>query len=183
MKERAWRKWEVAGLFFTLIWGNVFHFVFDWSGENVAVGAIAAVNESVWEHMKLLTVPWVLFSLVTFFAQGRSGDSLLPRAVGLAVGAAFIPVAYYSYVGITGSNISLVNILIYQLAVLLAFFLSWHLQGRGIGRGRGRAFLGGAILLLMLVLAVVWTYYPPQLPLFTDPQTGHTGLPKNESRS
>lgn len=180
MKERAWRKWEVAGLFFVLVWGNVFHFVFDWSGENAIVGAIAAVNESVWEHVKLLVVPWVLVSFAEFLALRRSGAVLLRRAVGLVSGMLFIPVAYYSYVGSTGSNVAIINILIFQLAALLAFGVSWYLGSRGKCRGKGWSMLGGIVLLFMLALTVVWTYYPPQLPLFTDPQTGHTGWLKGE---
>ena len=64
MADRKWRKWELAGLFVTLILGNLLHFVFDWSGENSIVAAFAAVNESTWEHMKLLVIPWVVWSLV-----------------------------------------------------------------------------------------------------------------------
>lgn len=181
MNDRAWRKWEVAGLFFTLIWGNLFHFVFDWSGQNAIVGAIAAVNESVWEHIKLLIVPWVLWSVVEAVALRRSrGSVLAPRAAALVAGALFIPVAYYSYVGISGSSVSIVNIIIFQLAVLLAFFVSWRMQDKGKLRGKGWAILGAAVLLALLALAVVWTYYPPQLPVFADPQSGQRGLPPKE---
>lgn len=180
MREKAWRKWEVAGLFFTLVWGNLFHFVFRWTGENVVVGAIAAVNESVWEHVKLLIVPWVLWSVVSCAAQRRSrGSVLAPRAAALAVGVLCIPAAYYTYVGISGSNVSIVNIIIFQLSVLLAFFCSWRWQERGALRGKGWAVLAALLLLGLLVLVVVWTYLPPQLPLFVDPQTGQTGIVRN----
>lgn len=183
MSDRAWRKWEIAGLFFALIWGNLFHFVYDWSGQNALVGAIAAVNESVWEHVKLLVVPWVLWSVVEAVALRRSrGGVLIARGLGLLAGAAFIIAAYYTYVGVTGANVSLVNILIFQGAVLLAFFVSWRVQDTGALRGKLWAVLGAVVLLVMVVLAVYWTYAPPALPLFTDPQTGQTGQPAGELR-
>ena len=42
----------------------------------------------------------------------------------------------------------------------------------------GAAVIGGLLILLGLwALFVWWTYDPPQLPLFTDPVTGQTGIP------
>ena len=32
MSDRRWRKWELTGLFVTLIFGNLLHFVYNWSG-------------------------------------------------------------------------------------------------------------------------------------------------------
>lgn len=177
MKDRQWRKWEVAGLFFVLIWGNLFHFVFDWSGQNELVGAVAAVNESTWEHMKLMIVPWVLWSAVEALGLRRSRIHVLPaRAAALLVGVLFIPAAYYTYVGISGANVAIINIIIFQLAVLLAFFISWRLLDKGRLQGIVRTVLGGVILLAVLVLTVYWTYSQPQIPLFTDPLTGQTGI-------
>ena len=177
MKERSWRKWEVAGLFFTLVWGNLFHFVFDWSGENDLVGAIAAVNESVWEHMKLMIVPWVIWSAAEALALRRSRIQLLAsRAAALLVGVLLIPVAYYTYVGSSGANVAILNIVIFQLAVLLAFFVSWRLLDKGRLQGTVWSILGGAVLLALLALTVYWTYSPLEIPLFTDSQTGQTGI-------
>ena len=177
MKERSWRKWEVAGLFFTLVWGNLVHFVFDWSGENELVGAIAAVNESVWEHLKLLIVPWVLWSVVEVLALRRSRICVLPaRAAALLAGVLCIPTAYYTYVGSSGANVAILNIIIFQLAVLLAFFVSWRLLDKGRLQGPLWSILGGGVLLALLTLTVYWTYAPLEIPLFTDSQTGQTGI-------
>ena len=46
--------WEAAGFLWTCGVGTLLHFVYEWSGENVLVAAFSAVNESTWEHMKLL---------------------------------------------------------------------------------------------------------------------------------
>lgn len=49
------------GIGFVLVLGTLSHFFFDWSGENRLVGIFAAVNESTWEHLKLLFFPALLF--------------------------------------------------------------------------------------------------------------------------
>ena len=34
--------------------GVLFHFVYDWTGENAVVGLFTPINESTWERLKLL---------------------------------------------------------------------------------------------------------------------------------
>lgn len=53
--------WELAGALFTAALGTLLHFVYDWSGGWGAAAAFSAVNESTWEHMKLLFSPCSCF--------------------------------------------------------------------------------------------------------------------------
>ena len=178
MADRKWRKWELAGLFVTLILGNLLHFVFDWSGENRIVAAFAAVNESTWEHMKLLVIPWVVWSLVEAIALRGSRRPVLPgRALGLLTGALFIPTVYYTYTGALGVSSMLVDVLLFQTAVLLGAWVSWRITARGKGSGLLWSLLGLLLLLGIWALFVWWTYDPPLLPIFTDPTNGTVGLP------
>ena len=135
MSDRRWRKWELIGLFVTLIFGNLLHFVYDWSGKNRIVAAFAATNESTWEHMKLLVIPWVVWSLVEAIALREN-----------------------------------------RQPVLLGAWVSWRILAKGSCIGPVWSAVGLLLLLGVWALAVWWTYDPPQLPLFTDPITGQTGL-------
>ena len=103
MKNTRWQAWETIGLLWTLAAGNLLHFVYQWTGENTVAGLFAAVNESTWEHMKLLAVPWVLFSLVEYIALRTDGVAA-PRAAGLLAGLAAIPTLFYTYKGIVGQG-------------------------------------------------------------------------------
>lgn len=176
MTDRRWRTWEIIGLLFTIAAGNLLHFVYGWSGKNDIVAAFAAVNESTWEHMKLLAVPWIVWTVIEWLAVGRGKNSLLAaRAVGLLIGLLVIPALFYTYQGITGLNSSLVNIIIFQVAVLLAFWISWRIQDRRKLSGKVWQWLGGLFLLAIGVIFVIWSYDPPQLPVFADPLTGMVG--------
>ena len=126
MSDKKWRTWEVLGLRFVLAAGNLLHFVYDWTGQSPVVGALAAVNESVWEHMKLLTTPWVLWSIAELVAVGRSGLPVTAaRAAGLLAGLAAIPMLFYTYQGVLGRDLMWLDIAIFQIAVLLGFWVSW----------------------------------------------------------
>ncbi len=175
MEERQ-RKWEIAGLLLTLAAGNLLHFVYGWSGNHSVAAAFAAVNESTWEHMKLLAMPWIAWSLAEAVTGG--GSALFPRAVGLLAGLTAIPTAYYTLRGIAGQPHHMVNILIFQLAVLLAFAVSRRVRKSGRFEGRGWRMLGLALLLILGALFLRWTYHTPDLPIFVDPATGIAGIPR-----
>lgn len=100
-KERERRTLETAGMLFTLLFGNLLHFVYDWTGQAGWAAYLSAVNESTWEHMKLLAVPWLVWTVVTI-AANRCAASALPRAIGLLAGLAAIPALFYTYTGILG---------------------------------------------------------------------------------
>ena len=175
MRDKRRDAWEIAGLLWTLAAGNGLHFVYDWTGESVAAALFASVNESTWEHMKLLAVPWILFSLVEYVAL-RSDGIAGPRAAGLLAGLASVPLLFYTYQGIVGRDVMIVDILIFQAAVLLGAWVSWRILAKGSCIGPVWSAVGLLLLLGVWALAVWWTYDPPQLPLFTDPITGQTGL-------
>ena len=66
-RDRKWRTWETAGLFVVILLGNTLHFVYDWTGQARWAAYVSAVNESTWEHMKLLFFPALLFTAVPVF--------------------------------------------------------------------------------------------------------------------
>lgn len=120
-KERERRTLETAGMLFTLLFGNLLHFVYDWTGQAGWAAYLSAVNESTWEHMKLLAVPWLVWTVVTIVVN-RCAASALPRAIGLLAGLAAIPALFYTYTGILGKSVGVVNILIFQAARAAGIF-------------------------------------------------------------
>ena len=158
MADRRWRKWELAGLFLTLIFGNLLHFVYDWSGQSIAAAVFAAVNESTWEHMKLLVTPWVIWSLVEAVAlRGSRRPVLMARALGVSS--------------------MIADVVLFQAAVLLGAWLSWRIMAAGKLTGPLWSILGALVLLGVWGLFLWWTFDPPVLPIFIDPTNGTVGLP------
>jgi len=52
-KEKPILIFELLGIVFIVLVGSALHFTFELSGDNPLVGVFSAVNESVWEHLKL----------------------------------------------------------------------------------------------------------------------------------
>lgn len=158
----------------TLLLGNLLHFVYDWTGQASWAAYISAVNESTWEHMKLLAVPWILWTAVTILIERRA-DCAAPRAVGLLTGLILIPALFYTYTGICGKSVDVVNVLIFQAAVLAAWLVSRSLQRRGSLSAPLWQGLGILVQLAVAAAFAVWTVNPPDLPLFVDPTNGSRG--------
>lgn len=176
MEKRLMRQ-QLLGVLFVLVTGTVLHFVYGWSGNHPVAGALSAVNESVWEHMKLVFVPLFFLTLGEVFFLGRQWPNfLVSRAVSTVVGTALVPVLYYTYTGIVGTHTLWADILVFILAVLTAFALEGLLLRRGRMEAGWSQAVGLLVLWALAFLFVLWTYRPPQLPLFQDPQTLTYGL-------
>ena len=69
--------YELAGIVFIIILGSLLHFTFEFSGGNPVVGVFSAVNESIWEHLKLAFWPAILFALIELVPLRRDGKQFL----------------------------------------------------------------------------------------------------------
>ncbi len=150
--------------------GTLLHFVYDWSGQNAAIGIIGAVNESTWEHLKLLYWPVAILSIVEFFCMfKRTEGFLFSRFIGLFCGIITIVTLFYTVTGIVGKSIDVFNIALYYISVIITFLVS-----NIIVKNRFFCKSGFNIAALILFAAMAaafagFTFNPPDLGIFKDP--------------
>lgn len=157
--------WEILGIVFIVFLGSFLHFAFELSGFWTPVALISAVNESVWEHLKLGFWPAVIYALCEYpFLKNRS-NFLIAKAVGIYVIPVSIVVLFYSYTTVLGHNIPAVDILIFVIAVILGQGASYRiLESSELPQ---RLNLLALIAVGLLAAAfVVFTFYPRHLPIF-----------------
>lgn len=173
MRRRVLFFWELAGFLWTAAAGTLLHFTYDWSGGSVIAAVVSAVNESTWEHMKLLFVPLFLFTVVQVAVLGRTYPNLLAvRSVTVLLGLALIPVLFYTYGGVVGETVPWANIAIFYLSALAVFALDFRLLRRGRFAAPWQQLLGLTVL-WALAFAFVWcTFRPPELGLWQPPAVG-----------
>lgn len=168
--------WQVAGFVFTAVLGTLLHFLFDWSGQKSVVGLFSPVNESIWEHMKLLYYPMLLFALIEYRFWGKDEDSFwCVKLTGILFGLGLIPVLYYTYTGILGVSADWFNVTIFFIAAGAVFWLETKLFQKQFPCPVPAV---AAFVLICLIAAVftVLTFAPPHIPLFRDPLTGTYGF-------
>ena len=167
--------WQAAGFALTTFGGTILHFLYDWTGESMAVAPFSGVNESTWEHMKLLFWPLLLFTLIQypFFKDRRNYWCV--KLAGTLLGLLLIPVIFYTYNGAFGKSPDWINIAIFYLCAALVFVFEWYALKKDRFACK-RPWLALAAMGILAVMFVVFTFAPPQIPLFQDPITGIYGI-------
>jgi len=169
--------YELVGTVFIIILGSMLHFTFELSGNNPALGVFSAVNESVWEHLKLVFWPALLFMIVEYSPLKKKADNFaLAKTAGTYLAIALIPIVFYSYTAITGKSIFVIDISTFVIAVIIGQATSYKLlTHKKLPESFERISL--ALLILLGIAFLLFTFYPPQLPIFRDPNTGKYGIP------
>ena len=174
MKQRS-ILWQAAGFAVATFGGTILHFLYDWTGGSILVSPFSGVNESTWEHMKLLFWPLFLIALVQrrFFREQENYWCV--KLAQILLGLTMIPVLFYAYNGVFGQSPDWINIAIFYITAALAFlFERWAFEQDRHCKSQQLAF---AAICLLGVLFAVFTFAPPQIPLFRDPVTGTYGIP------
>lgn len=163
---------------FIIILGSILHFTFEWSGSYPIVGVFSAVNESVWEHLKLAFWPALLFMLIEYVLLKKSTNNFfMAKTVSVFLMIIIIPIVFYSYTAVTGESVFIIDISTFVVAVIIGQLSSYKLLTyKKLSENFNRISL---IALILLALAfVLFTFYPHQLSIFRDPITGKYGIPE-----
>lgn len=159
---------SIIGILFVIITGTLAHFFYDWSENSRIVGFVTPVNESVWEHMKLLFFPMLLYELFMIFRLREEYPCIASSLFfGLLAGTFLIPALYYAYTTVLGKNLLFLDIGTFLLSILAAFRLSYVFTVSC--RLKPFTRLLGAIVLLLLVCFLLFTYNPPDSRIFEIP--------------
>jgi hypothetical protein len=168
MKSKIF-KLELIGALFIIIFGSLLHFTFDWFKNFWLVGIFSAVNESVWEHLKLAVIPAVVWLLIERrFIKIDLPNFTFAKVKGIFLMPILIIVIFYSYKALLGKNYLILDILTFVVAVLIGQLVSfWIMFWPPVKKNYNSI---SVLLLILLVLSfVVFTFYSPRVFLFQDP--------------
>lgn len=156
--------------------GSLCHFLYAWSGGSRWVGLITAVNESTWEHLKLLFFPTLLYTMLQALLSAVPPGYCLYRALGLCAGLLSIVLLFYTYSGVLGRNYLFCDILTFFIGVGVTFGVSARLQ---YAQPAHLCASAGPLLWALLSIAFFsFTCHPPHIALFEDPNSHKYGFPQ-----
>ena len=173
--NRSIRLWQLFGFGVTALGGTLLHFLYDWLREALWVAPFSGVNESTWEHMKLLFWPMFLYAIVQSFFFKDRGDFWCVKLRGNLLGLALIPVLFYTYNGAVGKSPDWLNIAIFFVSAAAAYLYETRLFEQGTVACRRPRWAVG-VLCLIGALFVVFTFATPEIGVFRDPLTGEYGI-------
>ena len=173
--KRSIGVWQLAGFAATSLGGTILHFLYDWLGAPWWAAPFSSVNESTWEHMKLLFWPMFIYAAVqSFFFREHEGFWCI-KLRGILLGIFLIPVIFYTYNGVIGKSPDFVNIAIFFVAAASAYIYETRLLGAEKRCPLPQKCALGALLALAALFAL-FTFLTPHINLFKDPLTGAYGI-------
>ena len=166
--------WQLTGFTFAVVFGSLLHFVYSWTGW-IVFAPISAVNESTWEHMKIFFFPALAFAcLQSCFGHKEYDGFWWIKLIGILVGTIMIPILFYTWNGAFGKTPDWLNVLFFFISAGIAYGVEYFLFFVGIKI----TFEWISVLICMLVALffIIFTFWPPNLPLFQDPISGLYGV-------
>ena len=168
--------WKVLLISFFIIsvFGTLLHFTHDWIKKGFLLHLFSALNESTWEHMKLLLFPTLLasgFQILVFDGRYENMNSailVLLLAELLAMPLIFEPLRVVFkkvHFGIT--------IGIFFVSIALGLLAEYYILINNIVIFN--EVVAGVLICFVVILFEIFTFFPPKCFLFKDPITGKYG--------
>ncbi len=168
---------EISGAVFVSVCAIVLHFLYDISGNAIWAAVFSAVNESIWEHIKIFTIPYVLWGLVELcWVRVPFKRFLSAKVISLYFLLLTIPIFYYTYTFLIGRNIPAVDISSGFVFTAITFVISYKMI---VYAPYIQKYYKPSVILLVIYYLMIgyFTFIPPKLELFRDPVTNTYGLP------
>lgn len=154
--------------------GTFLHFTYEWSHQNPIVGIFSAVNESTWEHLKLVFFSMLLMSVIgAIYYKEEYPNYLGSQTKGILVSLIFLIVFFYTYTGILGKSIGFINIISFFVAVVIGQIYAYKKRNTSCSK-----VVSLLILSILFFLFLIFTFFPLPIGLFKDPITGGYGILK-----
>jgi hypothetical protein len=175
--EKKLMVWSVVGVFIVFLLAAGWHFLYSNVLKSGITAAIAPVNESPWEHAKLFFVPAIIWYVILYFIAGRKFPNFVfSHAAALLVMPALMLGLFYAYRLFIPDNLAadiILTFIVIALGQLMAYMLT---VSKFSLSGPGYITAAMAIVLGLLVLFTVFTYYPPHCDMFMDQTSGRYGI-------
>ena len=167
--------WQWIGFGVTVAGGTLLHFLYDLLGGALWVAPFSGVNESTWEHMKLLFWPMFIFAVIqSFFFEDRE-DFWCVMLRGMLLGLALIPIIFYAYNGVIGKSPDWINIAIFFISAATAYIHETCLFNAEKVNCKFSK-LAFAVLCVIGLMFAIFTFRTPEIGIFLDPITGTYGI-------
>ena len=167
--------WQLMGFAVTAFSGTLLHFLYDWLGEAKWIAVFSGVNESTWEHMKLLFWPMFIYAVLQSFFFREREDFWCVKLRGILLGITLIPIIFYTYNGAIGRSPDWLNISIFFICAAIAYVYETR-QFNSVTRICKNAKLALGTLCAVALLFAVFTFLTPEINVFKDPLTNTYGI-------
>lgn len=150
--------------------------LWDYSGNFIAAAMFGAVNGSIWESVKIICIPLLLWFALEYFLMHVNYYRMTAAAtVGVTAAALFRIIAVSVCSGVLGFMPRPLDLCLTGLSLAIGQWVSVKVQ-RYPGRVEEYFFWAAAWLGVILYALMSFTVNPPHIGLFADPVGGVYGF-------
>lgn len=167
---------SLFGFLFTSLTGVFLHFLYEWTGGNKLAALVSGVNESTWEHIKLLFVPMFIFAIFqALFLDNKDKRFWCIKLKSILLGMLLIPSIFYTLNGVFGKTPDWINITIFFVSAAAAYIYEARIFNSS---GSCLITCSTAQVILSIIAAsfIFFTFDPPRIPIFRDPISFSYGI-------
>ncbi len=158
---------HVLNVMFLTACGSALHFAYAFSGNSAWVAPFVAIDESVWEHGKLLFWPLVLLALLYAALWALPLRSLMQGvATGAATAIGVMITGFYAYTAWLGYNLLVIDLLLFVASVISGYTVGWAAFRSEFA---ARHPVPGYVLLAILGVGFcAFSFWKPPMALFHE---------------
>lgn len=160
--------YTLIGILVLFVVGSLFHFLYSLTGECFIVGLFVPINESIFEHTKMVVLPifiwWFIFYLFRkkdLFVNAWFTSALIAMISAIIA----IPMLFYFYSQAFGIESLVIDILILLISLAIGQILGLHYYRHGKGIEYHFAIF---LMIVIIILFAFFTINPPAFPIFNS---------------
>lgn len=168
LKRIKLETYTLIGILVLFVVGSLFHFLYSLTGECFIVGLFVPINESIFEHTKMVVLPifiwWSIFYLFRkkdLFVNAWFTSALIAMISAIIA----IPMLFYFYSQAFGIESLVIDILILLVSLAIGQILGLHYYRHGKGIEYHFAIF---LMIVIIILFAFFTINPSAFPIFNS---------------
>lgn len=165
-------------MIFIFLIGFIIHNLYEWC-PNIVTLILSPVNESVFEHMKMIYTSYIIWIIVKYFILKKynikENNFLLKELLTFLFNIALFLTIYWPIYSEFGENM-LVTLTIYLVTIIISQILNYFIEFKKDSNVLNIISL--IVIFLIYAFTTYLTYNPPICKLFLDPTNNSYGLNK-----
>ena len=152
----------------TCIIGIILHFAYEFSGKNILVALFSAVNNSIWNHIKIIIFSIYIVSLVKMYITQKREKNLWTALFFKIITAIIAMLMLYNlYIFLFMVHNLIVDICIFYIAITLASIAQKVILNK-VNVSPVVEDVYKYINLALIILTIIFSIYPLNLNVFRD---------------
>ena len=165
---------DILILFFSIsIIGTLLHFTYQFSKKNIVVGIFSAINESVWEHIKIMHTPIYIINIIRIFL-GYKNNYFLTLFTELFLSMLLIIIFYQIKIAIFKNKKGYINVISFYIVAIIVSIVGNYIYNMKELYALNTISIFGC--LIMFVMYLTFSVFPLKNFIFKDPVTGTYGI-------